>query len=250
LTLTDTPADVFPAKLESPLYTAVTVSDPVGRADVGKLICPAEAATVPRLDPLTRNVTVPDGVRTVLVPGKIWAVNVTVPPAVLLDVFALSPTVVPIFDTIWVTVFDDVVKLPDGLYWAVMVCVPTDRVDTWIAACCWPATVLRDTVPSGAAPSKKVTLPVGAPDAADTVAVNVTDWLTTDGPLVPTTVVVPTGAGWLTVWVTGFDRADALNDEVAPYWALMVCDPDPRVLVDTLAVPFVTVPDPIGVPLS
>ncbi len=57
-------------------------------------------------------------------------------------------------------------------------------------------------VPSVAAPSLKVTVPVGVPEpgaTAATVAMNVTDWLNTEGfaDEVSAVVVLP----WFTVWV-------------------------------------------------
>ena len=61
---------------------------------------------------------------------------------------------------------------------------------------------LKLAVPSVAAPSRKVTVPVGVPDpgaTALTVAVNVTDCPNTDGFTDEVTVVEL--LAWLTVWV-------------------------------------------------
>ena len=58
-----------------------------------------------------------------------------------------------------------------------MECVPDARVEVLICAC----PLLSATVPSAVAPSLKVTVPVGVPEADVTVAVNMTDCPAFDG---------------------------------------------------------------------
>ena len=91
-----------------------------------------------------------------------------------------------------------VVKLLSPLYTAVIEWVATERLDVVNDA----EPPLIGTVPSVAAPSLKVTLPVGVPepDAGLTVAVNLTDWPKADGFSEDTTaVLVPAGLPALTV---------------------------------------------------
>jgi hypothetical protein len=62
-----------------------------------------------------------------------------------------------------------------------MACVPTLNVDVASVAVVTPAVVLSVPVPMLTPLSLNVTVPVGVPDAADTIAVKVTDWLKVDG---------------------------------------------------------------------
>lgn len=63
-------------------------------------------------------------------------------------------------------------KLPDPPYAAVMVCVPTAKLDLVIMA--WCVEALSAAVPMTVAPSLKLTVPVGLPgNAGVTVAVRV-----------------------------------------------------------------------------
>ena len=64
-------------------------------------------------------------------------------------------------------------KLPDPPYAAVMICVPTAKLDLVIMA--WCVEALSAAVPMTVAPSLKLTVPVGLPgNAGVTVAVKVT----------------------------------------------------------------------------
>ena len=87
-------------------------------------------------------------------------------------------------------------------------------------------------VPIVVAPSVKVTVPVGVPvpgATTATVAVNVTDWPTTDGdPDELTDVEVAAGA---TDWPTVPD--DPAKETLPLYEAEIVCGPTPRPDVDT-----------------
>src|SRR5262245_22535192 len=82
-----------------------------------------------------------------------------------------------------------VLKLPSPPYTAVIECEPTPNAEVLNVAC----PPLRVPDPSVAAPSLKVTDPLGVPlpgALALTVAVKVTDWPDTEGLLDETTVVV------------------------------------------------------------
>lgn len=104
--------------------------------------------------------------------------------------------------TVWLIPADGLpIKLESPLYWALIVCVPTDRVEVERFAC----PPLSAAVPSVVAPSRKVTVPVGVPLVFEaTVAVKVTDcpWVEF-GLLDDSDVDVP-------AWLTVYGRADEL----------------------------------------
>src|SRR5205085_2252613 len=100
-------------------------------------------------------------------------------------------------------------------------------------------------------PSRKVTVPSAVPEAAVTVAVNVTGSATSVPPLDARVVVVAAFAGGFTVCVTGGETADALNDAPPVYWAVIVCVPVASADVVSVATPLAfTPPVPIDDPLS
>lgn len=72
-------------------------------------------------------------------------------------------------------------KLPSLTYCAVMLCVPTERVDVLNEATSFPPTRFRGALPIGVAPSKKFAVPVGVPLPEETVAVNETCCPKNDG---------------------------------------------------------------------
>ena len=130
------------------------------------------------------------------------------------------------------------VKLPSPLYFAVMECEPTDKLES--ESC---ATLLETVaVPKDVVPSRNVTLPVTVPPPDETTtAVNTTVWSKFDGLMFGDTVVVVVET--LIVSVTGADVLPA-NFESPPYCAVSVCDPKESVgtescarLFETLAVP-------------
>ena len=78
-----------------------------------------------------------------------------------------------------------------------MVCVPADNPEVVYVAC----PPLSVTVASGVLPSRNVTVPVGVPLVAVTVAVNVTLWPNTAG-LAEETSAVAVAPGWLLTGLT------------------------------------------------
>src|SRR5881394_4011746 len=93
---------------------------------------------------------------------------------------------------------------------AVIACVDADNVV--VASVAWLP--LRAALPSGAAPSMNVTVPVGTPapaGVARTVAVNVTAWPNIEGFAVALRVVV---VGIVNGMVTGADTDGAKNGPV------------------------------------
>jgi hypothetical protein len=98
------------------------------------------------------------------------------------------------------------------------------------------------------APSKKSTLPVGTPTLGATgltVAVNVTDWLVTDGFALEMTVVVV--EPWLTVMLTGVELVGA-KFASPEYVANTLCVPIGNVLLMIVAAPPLSVAVPSAVP--
>lgn len=82
-------------------------------------------------------------------------------------------------------------------YDAVILCVPVVRLDTKNDV--WPLE-LTDCVPSGVAPSKRVTCPVSVPDGLlVTLTVKVVDWPNTVG--LTEEVIVVVVADLLTTWL-------------------------------------------------
>ena len=181
-TVTVTAADVLPALLLSPLYTAVTEFDPSGRVDVVSVATPDPfSVPVPSIFAPSMNVTDPVGTP---LPGfcVTVAVKVTLAPTFTLAALAISAVALCARVTVTVTAGD---VLPALLlsppYTAVIECCPIVSVEVVYVAT--PA-AFSVPVPSVFDPSMNVTLPVGVipPVGGVTVAVNVT--------LVPTVTFV------------------------------------------------------------
>src|ERR1041384_2227479 len=172
---------------------ARTVTELTGKLVVLALVAlPLDNVTaVPKFTPLVWNWMVPGATApTVAVKLTDWRNT---------DGFAdeVTPVVVSALLTVWVTLVEVLVaywKSPP--YTALIVWLPTDSDELVRVACPDPSSV---PVPSVAAPSLNVTVPVGVPTPAVPVAVNTTDWTNTGGFCDELTVVV---VGWpLTVWV-------------------------------------------------
>jgi hypothetical protein len=101
--------------------------------------------------------------------------------------------------TVSVTAVDALaVKLPSPLYFAVMECKPTDKLDSES----WAILLETEAVPKDVVPSRNVTVPVGVPPAdGTTTAVITMDWPKFEGFMFGETVVVV--ADGLTVSVIG-----------------------------------------------
>jgi hypothetical protein len=246
---------VLVSKFEAPPYSAVIEWLPVVSVDVPKVATPLPfRSAVPSVVAPSLNVTVPVGVPAVDVTV---AVNVTDCPNV--DGFSaeVSAVAVAALLTTCETALDVLIlKFESPPYSAVMECVPAVRADVLSAATPLP---FRTPVPSVAAPSLNVTVPVGVPPVDVTVAVNVTDCPNVDafGADVSVVVVVPL----LTVCVSVVDVL-LVKLPSPSYAAVMACDPAASVELENVAwppalsvpVPNVVVPSlnvtvPVGVPL-
>ena len=119
--------------------------------------------------------------------------------------------------TVCVTAADVLaVKLVSPLYFAVMECEPTDKLDSES----WAMLLETVAVPKEVAPSKNVTVPVVVPPAdGTTTAVIVMDWPKFEGFIFVETVVVVTDG--LTVSMTGEEVLPA-NFVSPPYCAVSV----------------------------
>jgi len=170
LTVCVSAADVLPVKFPAPPYTAVRLWLPALKAEVVKVATP-EAFSVPVPNEVvpSLNVTVPLGVPP---PEVTVAVNVTAPPYVdglgndVRDVELVAAM------TVCVNAADVlVVKFPSLPYAAVRLWLPAFNAE--VAKVATPET-FNVPLPSVAAPSLNVTVPVGVPPPEVTVAVNVT----------------------------------------------------------------------------
>src|SRR5712692_1068280 len=154
---------------------------PTASEAVVKVAEPPASVPVPMLTPKSLKVTVPLGVPAPGATAVTVAVKVTDWPNT--DGFTDDATAVEELAllTVWVSVWLLPLKLPSPLYVAVMVWLPTVRLEVaQVALAPARATALQIVL----APSWKVTLPVGepAPGAVTlTVAVKVTDCPNTDG---------------------------------------------------------------------
>src|SRR5438067_8227813 len=160
---------------------------PTLKLDVAHVVVPAASAC--RLQPVMElapslKLTVPVGVPTPGATAATVAVNVTLWPNT--DGLADDVSVVVVLDwftTCVSTALVLVVKFVSPLYTAVMLWLPTFKVDVAhvadaAASACAPQPVIE------LAPSLKLIVPLGVPApgaVAFTVAVNVTDWPNTDG---------------------------------------------------------------------
>ena len=106
-------------------------------------------------------------------------------------------TTIAAVPTVWLTAVEALAtKVASPLYCAVTECVPAVRVEIEIAALP-PLSVAG--APICDVPSKNVTVPVGVPTAVlVTAAVNITDWVTTEGLIDEARVVA---LGLSTTWV-------------------------------------------------
>jgi hypothetical protein len=181
-TVTATAADVLPALLLSPPNTAVTECGPSASVEVANVATPAPFnIPVPSVFAPSMKVTVPVGT---LLPRLCVtvAVNVTFVPTFTFAALAISAVDVCARLTVTVTAADVLAALLlSPPYTAVTECCPTASVEVVNVATPEPFSI---PVPSVAAPSMNVTLPVGVtpPAGGVTVAVNVT--------LVPTVTLV------------------------------------------------------------
>src|SRR6266481_366616 len=189
-------ADVLAVKLASPLYFAVMECEPGDRVDSESCAALLETVAAPNEAVPSRNVTVPVGVPPA--DCKV-AVNTTAWPSVAGFKLDATAVVVAAWFTVCVTAPDVLaVKLPSPLYFAVMECEPTDRLDSES----WAMLLETVAVPKEVAPSRNVTAPVTAPPAdGTTTAVNTTVWLKVDGFIFGETVVTVTDG--FTVSMTG-----------------------------------------------
>jgi len=173
-TVTLTGVDVLPAKVESPLYVAVTECGPTARVDVVRDALPALTAFVPSDVAPSKNWTVP-----VAADGETVAVNVTLCPKVEEPTLDESIVVVGVNAALLTACVSGaevlVKKLLSPLYFAVIECGPAASAD--VDSCAVPP--LSAITPSDVAPSRNCTVPVAL--EGDTVAVNVTDCPTVDG---------------------------------------------------------------------
>jgi len=168
-------AEVLAAKVELPEYWAVIECMPTASVDVVKVAtAPPFSVPLPSVVVPSRKVTVPVGVPELL--DEIVAANVTGAP---LDAEAAELTSAAVVAIGAAAVMVSVsaaevllakVALPE--YLAVIACVPTESVDVVKVA---TAPLFSVPLPSAVVPSKKVTVPVGVPEAPGVIiAVNVT----------------------------------------------------------------------------
>jgi len=168
-------AEVLAARVALPEYLAVIECVPTVSVDVAKVAtAPPFSVPLPSVVVPSRKVTVPVGVPEVL--DEIVAANVTGAP---LDAEAAELTSAAVVEIGAAAVMVSVsaaevllakVALPE--YLAVIVCAPTESVDVVKVA---TAPLFSVPPPSAVVPSKKVTVPVGVPEAPGViVAVNVT----------------------------------------------------------------------------
>lgn len=172
-------ADVPGLKLVSPLYCAVIKLKPTAREEVVKVAAPLEFSVAVPIDVLpSRKVTVPVGIPAVGLATV--ALKVTGWPATQGLNDEVSVTVVGMLLTTSVNAADVLEpKFVSPLYCAVIEWMPMASEDVVKVA---TPLELSATVPIDALPSRKVTAPVGVPLAVlVSVAVNVTDWPTTEG---------------------------------------------------------------------
>ena len=173
--------ETLPAKPAVPAYDAVIWCAPWARAEVVYAACPvASKATVATVLPLSRMVTVPDGVP---VPGALVetvAVNVTACPTLAGSAVDVSVVVVGSGLTVWLSAVEELpLKLVSPPYVAVIECEPTAKIEVVRMA---RLVASSGPLPRTVAPSLNVTVPAGAPPPgalAVTLAVNVTGWLNT-----------------------------------------------------------------------
>jgi len=100
----------------------------------------------------------------------------------------------------------------------------------------WPDP-FNEPVPNVVTPSLKVTVPVGVPAPAATVAVNVTDCPKTDGFTVEASVVVVLANGAvLTVWINAVE-ALALKSTLPAYSTVSKWEPTIKAAVENVACP-------------
>jgi len=200
LTVSVNAALVLVAKVVVPAYVAVIESLPTGRLEVLKLAVPPLSVPLPRTVLPLLNVTVPVGVPLA---ALTVAVKVTDWPEVIVAAEAASVVVVAVVPVACLTVSVNaalvlVAKVVVPAYVAVIESLPTGRLE--VAKLAVPP--LSVPLPSTVLPFLNVTVPVGVPLAALTVAVKVTDWpAVTVAAEVASVVVVAAAAGWLTVSV-------------------------------------------------
>jgi hypothetical protein len=171
--------------------------DPRGKVEVENDAVPVTSSVpVPMLVAPSLNVTVPEGVPTVLGPLTV-AVKVTLWPCA--EGLGEDASVV-VLDAV-LTVCDTAVEvltanLASPEYLAVIECEPMESVAVWNVA--WPE--LRVPLPICVLPSKNSTVPVIVPaELLPTVAVNVTDCPKEDGLADETSDVVVTAP--LILWL-------------------------------------------------
>lgn len=181
---------------------------PEVRAEIVKDACPLTRLAVPRLVSPSRNVTVPVGMPD---PGAVAltvAVAITGWPKIPGFGDAFTATVGTSRFTICVNgeeVF--ALKLLSPEYEAVMVCAPTANADVVNEAAPVESSV---AVPMVEVPSRKVTVPVGVPEVALTVAVKVSACPKTVGFLEETTAVVAPAVFTVKVAAPDVTEPDAL----------------------------------------
>jgi hypothetical protein len=183
---------------------------------------PLTSVTVPSTFAPSRNVTVPVGTPVAAVTVALRLTACPVVEGFGVEVRVVVVAAAPGAFTAWVTTAEVLgrnVALPP--YSAVSGRVPTASVETDIEAL--PLTSVA--APSTVEPSRNVTVPVGTPVAAVTVALRVTACPVVEGFGVEVRVVVVVfagagaGAGAFTTWVTTADVL-AANVALPPYAAV------------------------------
>ena len=176
--------EVLPPKLVSPPYVAVIfVCAPTLNAAVEKVAMPPTPTPPEPIDvPLSKKVTVPDGLPAPGATAATVTVKVTLCPNT--DGFGAEVTLVVVLALFTVCVGNDpllVLKLPSPLYATVTGCAATARVVvTYVATRLALSAAVTLVTPSNV----NVIVPVGVPAPgalAVTIAVKVTLWPNTDG---------------------------------------------------------------------
>ena len=235
-TLCSTAPEALAAWFALALYDAVIECAPSASDEMVQLATPEDSACAAQLPigvPLSLKVTVPAGVPAAEVTV---AVNVTAWPAALLAELAASVVEV----AAGLTVCECAAEVPEA-------CVPLPEYPTVIARAppgrdevvqlAVPAARVTGAQPKGAPPSRNVTVPAGVPpEAAETVAVKLTDWpkVLEAGPV--TLLVV----GAVVTVCDTLDDVLGMKLAVDGYVAVRLCVPTVRLEIVQVATPAVS----------
>jgi hypothetical protein len=209
VTVTATPAEAEALKVGLPANWPVKLWEPTASEAACMVAMPETIVAVPSGVLPSRKVTVPvevpEAAATVAVrvtgwPTTIWLAETWSSVVVWMSAGAVTTSVT--------TAEVDALKPVAPVYWAVRLCMPAAREDSWTVT---TPEVFTVPLPRDVPPSRKVTIPVALPEDAVTVAVRVTDWFVTAGLGDATSaVVVVAAAGALTTSAT-IDDVEALS---------------------------------------